>query len=196
MATGRTEWWRRWKSRGGRAAVDDQAYPDMREFFSDLARVYREEIQALAEAGCAYLQIDDTNLAYLCDPKMRENAKRIGEDPDKLPALYAVGMRWRPTFDVASEGVREVARLMGPRIIGLAAAQVNFIVVIFFASFVSDAAISAVNYAFLMAMLPVGVVRAPAGSSGATSVTLIVSASAPPRTLTRPSMSRTLNVSA
>ncbi len=76
----------------------------------------------------------------------------------QLPALYAVGMRWRPTFDVASEGVREVARLMGPRVIGLAAAQINFIVVIFFASFVSDAAISAVNYAFLMAMLPVGVV--------------------------------------
>jgi putative peptidoglycan lipid II flippase len=76
----------------------------------------------------------------------------------QLPALRAVGMRWRPIFGLASEGVREVARLMGPRIIGLAAAQVNFIVVIFFASFVSDAAISAVNYAFLMAMLPVGVV--------------------------------------
>jgi 5-methyltetrahydropteroyltriglutamate--homocysteine methyltransferase len=75
--------------RGGRGAVDPQAYPDMQEFFSDLARVYREEIHALAEAGCTYLQIDDTNLAYLCDPKMRENARKIGEDPDKLPALYA-----------------------------------------------------------------------------------------------------------
>jgi len=76
----------------------------------------------------------------------------------QLPALSAVGMRWQPSFDVASEGVREVGRLMGPRVIGLAAAQVNFVVVTFFASFVSDEAISAVNYAFLMAMLPVGII--------------------------------------
>ncbi|HEX9452712.1 MAG TPA: 5-methyltetrahydropteroyltriglutamate--homocysteine S-methyltransferase [Candidatus Binatia bacterium] len=75
--------------RGGRGGVSAQAYPEMAEFFVDLARVYREEIQALAAAGCSYLQIDDTNLAYLCDPKMREGAKKIGEDPDKLPALYA-----------------------------------------------------------------------------------------------------------
>lgn len=75
--------------RGGRGAVDAQAYPVMEEFFADLARVYREEIRGLAEAGCTYLQIDDTNLAYLCDPKMRDNARKMGEDPDKLPALYA-----------------------------------------------------------------------------------------------------------
>ena len=60
----------------------------MAEFFTDLARVYREEIAALADVGCTYLQIDDTNLAYLCDAKMRDNAKKIGEDPDKLPKLY------------------------------------------------------------------------------------------------------------
>ena len=76
----------------------------------------------------------------------------------QLPALRAVGMRWTPTFDIASTGVAEVARLMGPRVVGLAAAQFNFVVVVFFASFVSDEAISALNYAFLMAMLPVGVV--------------------------------------
>jgi len=76
----------------------------------------------------------------------------------QLPALRAVGMRWIPTFDVTSAGVAEVARLMGPRVVGLAATQFNFIVVVFFASFVSDEAISALNYAFLMAMLPVGVV--------------------------------------
>jgi 5-methyltetrahydropteroyltriglutamate--homocysteine methyltransferase len=75
--------------RGGRAAVNRDAYPDMAEFFTDLARVYREEIASLADVGCTYLQIDDTNLAYLCDAKMRGNAKRIGEDPDKLPRLYA-----------------------------------------------------------------------------------------------------------
>jgi 5-methyltetrahydropteroyltriglutamate--homocysteine methyltransferase len=75
--------------RGGRGAVDKKAYPDMEEFFADLAHVYREEIRDLAELGCTYLQIDDTNLAYLCDPKMRESTKRIGEDPDKLPLTYA-----------------------------------------------------------------------------------------------------------
>ena len=75
--------------RTGRAGVDKAAYPDMAEFFADLARVYREEIAALAAAGCAYLQIDDVNFAYLCDPKMREGARKIGEDPDKLPLLYA-----------------------------------------------------------------------------------------------------------
>jgi 5-methyltetrahydropteroyltriglutamate--homocysteine methyltransferase len=61
----------------------------MEEFFADLARVYREESAALAEAGCAYLEIDDVNFAYLCDPKMRAGAEKIGEDPDKLPLLYA-----------------------------------------------------------------------------------------------------------
>lgn len=75
--------------RTGRAGVDKAAYPDMKEFFADLARVFREEIAALAAVGCRYLQIDDVNFAYLCDPKMREGAKKIGEDPDKLPALYA-----------------------------------------------------------------------------------------------------------
>lgn len=75
--------------RTGRAGVDKAAYPDMKEFFADLARVFREEVAALAAVGCRYLQIDDVNFAYLCDPKMREGAKKIGEDPDKLPALYA-----------------------------------------------------------------------------------------------------------
>lgn len=75
--------------RTGRAGVDKTAYPEMTEFFTDLARVFREEIADLAALGCRYLQIDDVNFAYLCDPKMREGAKKIGEDPDKLPALYA-----------------------------------------------------------------------------------------------------------
>jgi 5-methyltetrahydropteroyltriglutamate--homocysteine methyltransferase len=75
--------------RGGRGAIDRQAYPDMDGFFADLARVYREEVADLAALGCTYLQIDDTNLAYLCDPKMRESARRIGEDPDRLPLAYA-----------------------------------------------------------------------------------------------------------
>jgi 5-methyltetrahydropteroyltriglutamate--homocysteine methyltransferase len=75
--------------RTGRGGVDKAAYPDMTDFFADLARVYRQEISELAAAGCAYLQIDDVNFAYLCDPKMRDGAKKIGEDPQSLPLLYA-----------------------------------------------------------------------------------------------------------
>jgi 5-methyltetrahydropteroyltriglutamate--homocysteine methyltransferase len=75
--------------RTGRAGIDSTTYPNMADFFSDLARVYREEIAQLAAAGCGYLEIDDVNFAYLCDPQMRQGARKIGEDPDKLPALYA-----------------------------------------------------------------------------------------------------------
>ena len=75
--------------RGGRAAIDKQAYPEMEKFYADLARVYREEIHALADVGCTYLQLDDPNMAYLCDEKMRESVRHIGEDPDQLPRTYA-----------------------------------------------------------------------------------------------------------
>lgn len=75
--------------RGGRATIDIESYPDMDEFFEDLAQVYRDEIQALYDAGCRYIQMDDTNLAYLCDPKMRQGAIDRGDDPDDLPRTYA-----------------------------------------------------------------------------------------------------------
>ena len=75
--------------RGGREAVDAAAYPDIKEFYADLARVYREEIADLARAGCRYLQIDEVNLAYLCDPELRSQVRNIGEDPDSLPKTYA-----------------------------------------------------------------------------------------------------------
>ena len=74
--------------RGGRGAIDKRAYPDMAEFFDDLAKIYREEIAALYASGCRYVQIDETNLPFLCDPKLRKGAADIGEDPDKLPATY------------------------------------------------------------------------------------------------------------
>jgi 5-methyltetrahydropteroyltriglutamate--homocysteine methyltransferase len=75
--------------RGGREAISREAYPDLEQFFADVATAYRAEIRALAEAGCTYLQLDDTNLAYLCDAKMREGAKARGDDPDELPRRYA-----------------------------------------------------------------------------------------------------------
>ena len=75
--------------RGGRGGVDAAVYPDMDEFFADLVAVYRAEVMDLAAAGCRYLQLDETNLAYLCDPRMRDRVKSLGEDPDRLPSLYA-----------------------------------------------------------------------------------------------------------
>ncbi len=110
----------------------------------------------------------------------------------QLPALRSAGMRWSAALDVGSEGVREVARLMGPRVLGLAAWQVNLVVVIFFASFVSDAAISAVNYAFMMAMLPVAVV----GMAISTAVfpTLAQQAAARQLNLMRQSLSESLRM--
>jgi 5-methyltetrahydropteroyltriglutamate--homocysteine methyltransferase len=75
--------------RGGREAIDRNAYPEMEEFYADLARVYREEIADLAEAGCRYLQIDEVNLAYLCDPELRAQVRNIGEEPETLPKTYA-----------------------------------------------------------------------------------------------------------
>jgi 5-methyltetrahydropteroyltriglutamate--homocysteine methyltransferase len=75
--------------RGGREAISREAYPDMELFFADVAAAYRAEIRSLAEAGCTYLQLDDTNLAYLCDTNMREGARKRGDDPDELPRRYA-----------------------------------------------------------------------------------------------------------
>lgn len=75
--------------RGGRDAIDQAAYPTIPAFYADLARVYQEEVRELGIAGCRYLQIDEVNFAYLCDPNMRAQAAKIGENPDELPHTYA-----------------------------------------------------------------------------------------------------------
>ena len=74
----------------------------------------------------------------------------------QLPALAAVGMRYRPIALWRDTDVREVGRLMAPRVLGLAAFQFNLFVTVFFASTISDEAISAVNYAWLIMMTPLG----------------------------------------
>jgi len=67
--------------RGGRAAISDSVYPDLGQFWDDLATAYGQEIQQLHELGCRYLQLDDTSLAYINDPVQREHIKAIGGDP-------------------------------------------------------------------------------------------------------------------
>jgi 5-methyltetrahydropteroyltriglutamate--homocysteine methyltransferase len=75
--------------RGGRAAVSREAYPDLAAFQADIANVYREELRELGEAGCTYVQLDDTNFAYLCDPKLRETFRQWGDDPAAVPDKFA-----------------------------------------------------------------------------------------------------------
>jgi 5-methyltetrahydropteroyltriglutamate--homocysteine methyltransferase len=75
--------------RAGREGISEAVYPDMAEFFADVGAAYREEIKQLTDAGLTFLQLDDTNLAYLCDDKQRENARKRGMDPNDAPRLYA-----------------------------------------------------------------------------------------------------------
>ena len=76
--------------RGGRAGISREAYPELDPaFYDDVAKAYGEELQSLADAGCTYVQMDDTNMAYLCDEKMREAARQRGDDPNELPHRYA-----------------------------------------------------------------------------------------------------------
>ena len=76
--------------RGGRAGISREAYPELEpSFYDDVAKAYGEELQSLANAGCTYVQMDDTNMAYLCDEKMREAARQRGDDPNELAHRYA-----------------------------------------------------------------------------------------------------------
>ncbi|MDB5598603.1 MAG: methionine synthase, vitamin-B12 independent [Xanthobacteraceae bacterium] len=75
--------------RYGRQAVPESIYPSMDDFYRDLGESYKKAIGAFAQAGCRYLQLDEVNLAYLCDPDLRDQVRARGDDPDTLPATYA-----------------------------------------------------------------------------------------------------------
>jgi 5-methyltetrahydropteroyltriglutamate--homocysteine methyltransferase len=74
--------------RGGRAALDPAVYPDIDEFWSDLTSAYADQVRAIAAIGCTYLQFDDTSLAYLNDPRQREQMASQGEDAEHLHESY------------------------------------------------------------------------------------------------------------
>jgi 5-methyltetrahydropteroyltriglutamate--homocysteine methyltransferase len=74
--------------RGGRAAVDASVYPDMEGYYHDLGNAYAAAVRAFYDAGCRYLQLDDTSLAYFCDPEQREMLKARGDDVDALIQRY------------------------------------------------------------------------------------------------------------
>jgi len=75
--------------RGGRTAINQEVYPDLAELWADVGRAYREEIRDLAAAGCTYLQIDDTSHSFLCDSRFRAACRARGDDPDRLPEMFA-----------------------------------------------------------------------------------------------------------
>jgi 5-methyltetrahydropteroyltriglutamate--homocysteine methyltransferase len=75
--------------RQGRQSISKQAYPDLDAYFDDVGHAYGKAIRAFYDAGCRYLQLDDTAWAMICDPKEREASKARGDDPDSLPAKYA-----------------------------------------------------------------------------------------------------------
>ncbi|NMH77526.1 5-methyltetrahydropteroyltriglutamate--homocysteine S-methyltransferase [Pseudonocardia xinjiangensis] len=74
--------------RGGTAAIDRTVYPDVEEFWTDLSAAYADEVRALADLGCRYLQLDDTSLAYLNDPAQRAEMAAKGEDADHAHLRY------------------------------------------------------------------------------------------------------------
>ena len=75
--------------RYGRDAVPVDIYPDMDDFYRDLGEAYRKAVRAFSDAGCRYLQLDEVNFTYLCDPKLRAFVANRGEDPEALPHVYA-----------------------------------------------------------------------------------------------------------
>jgi 5-methyltetrahydropteroyltriglutamate--homocysteine methyltransferase len=85
-------------ARADRASLK-RVYPSVDEFWSDLTKAYREEIRDLYQAGCRYLQIDDTTIAMMGDPKVQEQFRKLGDDPKKDNAMYA---------EAVNEAIREV----------------------------------------------------------------------------------------
>ncbi len=74
---------------GGEKIIDRNVYPERDQFFTDLSRAYAAEVADLSRAGCRYLQLDDTFLAFLCDDKIGAVMGRSNEDTQKMARLSA-----------------------------------------------------------------------------------------------------------
>jgi len=75
--------------RPGRASISKEAYPDLERFFADAADASRRAVRAFYDAGCRYLQFDDTTWAMMCDERELAHSRERGDEPEKLPAVYA-----------------------------------------------------------------------------------------------------------
>jgi 5-methyltetrahydropteroyltriglutamate--homocysteine methyltransferase len=70
-------------------AVSKSAYASRDAIFDDLAVAYQKAIKAFYDAGCRYLQFDDTAWAYLCSQEELKKARDRGLDVDHLQESYA-----------------------------------------------------------------------------------------------------------
>jgi 5-methyltetrahydropteroyltriglutamate--homocysteine methyltransferase len=75
--------------RPGRRSISKQVYPDLEPFFEDVANASRKALRAFYDAGCRYLQFDDTTWAMMCDERELAHSRERGDEPEKLPAIYA-----------------------------------------------------------------------------------------------------------
>src|SRR4029079_4181389 len=98
--------------RYGRDAVPESIYPEMADLYSDLGQSYRKAVRAFADAGCRYLQLDEVNFTYLCDPKLRAQVADRGDDPEKLPSIYA-GMINAAILDIPADMTIEMPLCRG-----------------------------------------------------------------------------------
>src|SRR5664279_4996184 len=87
--------------RYGRDAVPAEIYQDMADFYRDLGQTYAKAVRGFADAGCRYLQLDEVNFTYLCDPKLRAQVANRGDDPEKLPVIYAAISDVPPDMTIA-----------------------------------------------------------------------------------------------
>jgi 5-methyltetrahydropteroyltriglutamate--homocysteine methyltransferase len=90
-------------SRGGREAIDEDVYPDLDEFWSDLIAAYKEQVRRLGDLGCRYLQFDDTSLASINDPEMRARIAKRGDDADTLHVTFV--QRLNEVLSVKPDGM-------------------------------------------------------------------------------------------
>jgi 5-methyltetrahydropteroyltriglutamate--homocysteine methyltransferase len=75
--------------RQGRRSISKDVYPDLDAFFDDVANTFRKAVRAFYDAGCRYLQLDDTTWAMMCDERELAHSRERGDEPKKLPAAYA-----------------------------------------------------------------------------------------------------------
>jgi 5-methyltetrahydropteroyltriglutamate--homocysteine methyltransferase len=121
---------------GGDQAVRDGFYGDVEAFWEDVVAAYRHEVTALADAGARYIQFDDTAIAFLCDPALRDVVRGWGRSPEDQLAEYA--QRMNQVIEVLPEGVTTTLHQCRGNREGMWAAEGGY-------DFVADAMFNAID---------------------------------------------------
>jgi 5-methyltetrahydropteroyltriglutamate--homocysteine methyltransferase len=72
-----------------KGGIKKEVYPDLDGFFHDLGQAYKQAVKAFYDAGCRYLQFDDTVWAYLCSQEELRKARERMSNVDQLQGIYA-----------------------------------------------------------------------------------------------------------